>query len=270
MDPTTSGGRHSGGSGSIPVAELLAQRTRPVSRPARSSVHLVPLPAHLRDAHRADRAFELATGPGRLRSGWIRLLEATFAGLERRSRAIGRAVRALLGGGAAALLLASVVTGAVLAEPAPRVAVPAPVRQLTVDGAAALRPDVIQWRLRGTSSPAVPPPTTPAVATGGRTASPETAVRVVRDLFGALPHRPQGALTVLDPALADPSFGAAWSGIHLIRRVEVRAEGAGAVQVAAVLEHADGTRTRTQHRLVVHDRPQPRITGATLLSAQLL
>lgn len=270
MDPTTSGGRHSGGSGSIPVAELLAQRTRPVSRPARSAVHLVPLPAHLRDAHRADRAPKLATAPGRLRSGWARLLEAAFAGLEHRSRVIGRVVRALLGGAAAALLLASVVTGAVLAEPAPRVVVPAPVRQLTVDGAAALRPDVIESRLRGTSGPVVPPPTAPPVATGGRSAPPETAVRVVRDFFGALPQRPRGALTLLDPALADPFFAAGWSGIHQIRRVEAWAEGAGAVRATAVLEHADGTRIRTQHRLVVHDHPQPRITSAVLLSAQRL
>lgn len=269
MDATTSGGRHSGGTGSIPVAELLAQRTRPVSRPARSAVHLVPLPAHLRDGHRADRAPELATAPGRLRSGWVRLLEAAFAGLEQRSRVIGRVVRALLGGSAAALLLASVVTGAVLAEPAPRVVVPAPV-QLTVDGAAALRPDVIESRLRGASGSAVPPPTATAVATGGRAASPETAVRVVRDFFGALPHRPRVALALLDPALADPSFPAGWSGIRQIRGVEARAEGAGAVRVTAVLEHADGARTRAQHRLVVSDGPQPRITRAALLSAQRL
>ena len=270
MDATTSGGRHSGGSGSIPVAELLAQRTRPASRPARSTVHLVPLPAHLRDAHRPDRVPELAIAPGRLRSGWARLLEAAFAGLERRSRLIGRVVRALLGGGAAALLLASVVTGAVLAEPAPRVVVPAPVHQLTVDGAAALRPDVIDSRLRGTSGPAVAPPTAPAVATGGPAASPETAVRVVRDFFGALPHRPLGALALLEPALADPSFAAGWSGIRQIRGVEARAEDAGAVRVTAVLEHADGARTRAQHRFVVSDGPQPRITRAVLLSAQRL
>lgn len=270
MDATTSGGRHSGGSGSIPVAELLAQRTRPVSRPARSAVHLVPLPAHLRDAHRARRAPKLATAPRRLRSWWVRLLEAAFAGLEQRSRVIRRVVCALLGGGTAALLLASVVTGGVLAEPAPRVAVPAPVRQLTIDGAAALRPDVIDSRLRGTSGPVVRPGAAPPVAVGARTASPETAVRVVRDFFGALPQRPQGALTLLDPALANPYFGAGWSGIQQIRQVEARAEGAGAVRVTAVLEHADGTRTRTEHRLVVYDGPQPRITSAVLLTAQRL
>ncbi len=267
MDATTSGGRHSGGSGSIPVAELLAQRTRPVSRPARSAVHLVPLPAHLRDAHRASRAPKLATAPRRLRWGWVRLLEAAFAGLEQRSRVIRRVVCALLGGGSATLLLASVVTGVVLAEPAPRVAVPAPVRQLTIDGAAALRPDVIDSRLRGTSGPVVRPGAAPPVAVG---ASPETAVRVVRDFFGALPQRPQGALTLLAPALTDPYFGAGWSGIQQIRQVEARAEGAGAVRVTAVLEHADGSRTRTEHRLVVSDRPRPRITSAVLLTAQRL
>lgn len=308
-DPTTvdetvahpSPGRHAATTGSLTVADLLARGTgadprsiltQPVpaasGAPTRATVQLVPAP-------------RIATGPAS---------EAAGEAVEPRPATVGdrpgveptagpsptrRAARAAAIGLGAAVLLGSLGGAAITTAPAPARTLPAAgAGPGGIDGAAALRPDLVGDRLGATLPPAgalppagIPPGLAPALAPLPPAAAPRgpdvavvpradpdsAATNLVADFFATAAARPDSAAMLLGPALAgsDPDgFRQAWSATRDVEVLSIRQEADGTVRATVALTSAAGNRLRTELLMTVAGAGQPRIVDAVLVSAQRL
>ncbi|MFB9907147.1 hypothetical protein [Allokutzneria oryzae] len=278
MERSTTGRRHQR-AGAVTVAELIRKQPAPARGPARS----------VTDSQQLVSELYSSTQPTTPTPAPVYFADPEPEPDPREHpllkplRVLGIIVGALLLAGS--VVAASVIT-ADYGPHGPRTQYQAP----QLNGALALRPDLVLDRLVGATKatassantdtkplnrqPAANRPgTTTAKPTGTwqpNAVTPTTAVEVVQEFFQRLQHRPELAVQMLDTKLIGPdraAFLKAWETVKSVRLQDVE-QGKNGVLSTMTLELANGTRLRMEQLLTLGAAEPRQIVAAELLSVQ--
>jgi hypothetical protein len=218
---------------------------------------------------------------------------------ESRTRALR--TRAILG--CLAFLSVGVVVAALITSTAPQAATMPRLRPSAITGPAALRPDLIDAQLAGTTP--APPPSAPSasteqteaddsespagegdpapsqqvkpaaagqiVTTDPRAGGLGVSVEIVRQFYRLLAAEPPAAFAMLDPALsaADPAgFVLSWASTRAVSVERIEAQPDKSVLAVVSVQRQDSTWLRVEQVFRTTDGHPPRIATAELLAAQ--